>query len=592
MKFKNHFFVLTFFVFASFLFYSSTYSQTMLVSPDSLYMGQIQVGSKNVRQFKIFNLSASTLQISSFSIDNNTDNSYKILNNPGSVSLGQLQSIILQIEFSPSSNDLKQAKLVIQSNASSSPDKKPIYGRGLTNSPPTFERVFGDEEDNIMNSVQQTSDAGYILGGSTILPGEDFTDLYLIKTNDLGEIQWETVYGGDDSETITSVLETSDGSYMAFGQTDSKGAGNFDFYLVKFSSTGDVIWEKTYGGNRDEKSAEMIKTQDGGYLLLGTTLSFGDGLNADVNLIKVSSDGSELWNKRYGGSSGDSGDKIILTQDDNYAILASTASFGAGGFDLWLIKIDNNGNELWNKTFGGSEDEEGNGITELQDGNLVMVGYTISFGAGAKDVYVIKTNSSGVELWNIVYGGLYQDFATNVISDDNGIIYTTEMQPELDSSSAFINKVDFDSNEIWRSRYYGNANDLVLNTDNHIIIAGSTSKYGNNSEVYFLNVNENGDITAVRDIERQNPTTFQLFNNYPNPFNPSTVISYQIPEDSFVRLVIYNAIGQEVTTLVNHYQTVGSYNINFNAGDLSTGIYIYRLKTRNFISAKKMILLK
>ncbi len=564
----------------------------MLVSPDSLYMGQIPVSSKNVRQFKVFNLSTSTLQVSSFSIDNNSDNSYKILNNPGSVSLGQLQSIILQIEFAPNSNDLKQAELVIQSNASSSPDKNSIYGRGLTNSPPTFERVFGDIDDDIMNSVQQTSDGGYILGGSTIVPEEDFTDLYLIKTNDLGEIQWETVYGGDETETITSVLQTVDGSYVVFGQTDSKGAGNFDFYLVKFSSNGDVIWEKTYGGNRDEKSANMIETSDGGYLLLGTTLSFGDGLNADVYLIKVSSDGSELWNKRYGGSSGDSGDKIILTQDDNYTILASTASFGAGGFDLWLIKIDNNGDELWNKTFGGSEDEEGNGITELQDGSLVMVGYTISFGAGAKDVYLVKTNSSGVEIWSKVNGGLYQDYASNVISEDDGIIYTTELQPELDSSSAFINKIDFDGNEIWQSRYYGSANDLVLNADHHIIIAGLTSKYGNNSEVYFLNVNENGDITAVRNIEKQNPTSFQLFNNYPNPFNPSTVISYQIPEDSFVSLVIYDAIGQKVTTLVNHYQTVGSYNVSFNAGDLSTGVYIYRLKTRNFVSTKKMILLK
>jgi len=594
LKLTNRLFVLMILFIAINIFSDKTLAQTVLITPDTLYMGQIPVGSKNVRQIKIFNLATSTLKISGLSLENDTDNSYKILNNPGSISLGQLQSIILQIEFSPSSNGLKQIELVIQSNASTSPDRRLLYGTGLTNSPPTFERVFGNEEDNTINSVQQTLDGGYILAGSTILSGEDFTDMYVVKTDSLGEIKWEKVFGGKDTETITEIIQTSDGNYMAFGNTDSKGAGGFDFYLVKLDPTGNIIWEKTYGGSRDERSADMIKTSDGGYLLLGSTLSFGDGLNSDVNVRKVSSDGTELWNKRFGGSNGDSGNKIIATQDGNYVILASSDSFGAGGFDIWLIKIDGNSGELWNKTYGGSKDEIGNGIVELPNGSLVIVGYTVSFGAGSRDIYIIKTNSSGSELWNKTDGGLYRDYATNIVSENDGIIYTTVKQsaPEVDSSTALINKADFDGNEFWQTNFSGGAADLILNNDKHIIIAGSTIKYGNKSEGYFLNVNQNGVITAVNNLVTQEPTTFKLFNNYPNPFNPITTIEFDVPKQSQVKLQIFNILGQKVATLVNDEYRTGRYKLQFNADGLASGVYFYKIIAGDFVQIKKMILLK
>ena len=304
-------------------------AQEILVAPDTLYVGQIPVGSDNVRQIEIFNLSSTTLNISSMSIDNDQENNYTIIDNPGSVSLGQLQSVILQIEISPVSDGLKEAELVINSNASTSPDRHYLYGKGLTTSPPTFERIFGDEEANSIASIQQTKEGGYILGGSTVLPGEDFSDFYLVKTDANGKIEWEATHGDgqeETTETITTILEVADG-YVAFGETDSDdGAGKYDFYLVKFSLTGEVMWEEMYGENKDEKAADMIQASDGGFFLFGLTLSHSGGLDADMYLIKVDSEGNEDWNKNYGGSGGDSGDKLVKTQDGNIALLGSTTS--------------------------------------------------------------------------------------------------------------------------------------------------------------------------------------------------------------------------------------------------------------------------
>lgn len=592
MKSVNRFFSLFFLTLTAFIFNSNGYAQTILVNPDTLYMGQIPVSSTNVRQTKVINLSSSTLEISDFSISNDAGSNFKILNDPGSVSLGLLQSYTLQIEYAPSTNDSNVVELVIISNASTSPDRMQMSGKGLTNSPPTFERIFGDEENNKMNSVQQTSDGGYILGGSTVLPKEDFTDMYIVKTDALGKIEWETVVGDDETEDVSKILQTSDGGYLAFGKTDSEGGGKFDFYLVKLNAAGDVVWDKTYGGNRDEKSADMIETSDGNYFLLGNTLSFGDGLNSDVYLIKINGEGTELWSTRYGGPSGDSGDKIVATQDGNYSILASTASFGAGGFDIWLIKIDGVGGELWNKTFGGSEDEEGNGLTELPDASLVMVGFTRTFGAGAKDVYIIKTDASGNEIWNQVNGSNFQDVATNVVSEVDGIIYTATFSTTSERSTELIIKIDFNGNEVWESQINGGASDLALNSEQHLIVAGSTGRYGNDSEVYFLNVNQLGDITDMDDQPTETPVNFNLNNNYPNPFNNQTNISFQLFQAEHVELSIYNIMGQKIMTLISDKYSAGTHSIGFNSDGLASGVYFYQLKTNTGMMVKQMMLLK
>lgn len=580
-------------MFVTCLLSSSILAQLVLVTPDTLYMGQIPVSSTNVRQTKVRNLSPTTLEISDFSINNDAGGNFKILNDPGSVSLGQLQSYILQIEYAPSTQDSNVVELVITSNAeSTSPDRIPMSGKGLTNSPPTFERIFGDEESNSMNSVQQTSDGGYILGGQTVLPKEDFSDMYIVKTDALGKIEWETVYGDDETETVSTVLQTDDGGYLAFGHTDSEGEGKFDFLLIKLNAAGEVIWDKTYGGNRDDKSSDMIETSDGNYFLLGNTLSFGDGLNADVWLLKINGDGVELENKRYGGPTGDSGDKITATQDGNYAILASTTSFGAGGFDIWLIKIDGSGGELWNKTYGGSEDEEGKDIAELPDASLVMVGFTRTFGAGAKDAYIIKTDASGNEIWTQVHGENFQDVATNVISENDGIIYSATFSTSNEKVNELIIKTDFDGDEIWQSIINGSANDLTFNSERHIIAAGSTGQFGNGREVYFLNLNETGVITAIQEWGIQNPVNFQLLNNYPNPFNNQTKITFQLSQNENVELSIYNTIGQKIETLINTEYPAGIHTVGFNSKGLASGVYFYKLKTHSGVQVKQMMLLK
>jgi len=160
-----------------------------------------------------------------------------------------------------------------------------------------------------------------------------------------------------------------------------------------------------FGGSDDDSGVSVMQINDGSYIFAGATSSFGAG-DFDAWLIKTNSDGKERWNKTYGGASYDWGYSVQEIKDGGYIIAGETRSYGVGGSDAWLIKTDSTGNELWNRTFGGPKDDGSHAIRRTKDDGYVIAGFTESYGAGGKDVWLIKTDSAGNELWNITFGGV------------------------------------------------------------------------------------------------------------------------------------------------------------------------------------------
>jgi len=234
----------------------------------------------------------------------------------------------------------------------------------------SWSRTFGGSESDWGFSGQQTSDGGYILLGTTWSYGAGDYDFWLIKTDAAGNKEWERTFGGSDWDWGTSVQQTRDGGYILLGSTCSYGAGEWDFWLIKTDSQGNKQWTKTFGGSEDDQGYSVQQASDGGYILLGYTESYGAG-SADFWLIKTDSQGTKQWAKTFGGSEDDWGLSVQQTKDGGYILRGHTYSYGAGSADSWLIKTDAQGNKQWERTFGGAEDDQGYSVQQTKDGGYI-----------------------------------------------------------------------------------------------------------------------------------------------------------------------------------------------------------------------------
>ncbi|MDP8200541.1 MAG: FlgD immunoglobulin-like domain containing protein [Candidatus Tenebribacter burtonii] len=303
-----------------------------------------------------------------------------------------------------------------------------------------------------------------------------------ITAQEPGDLIWSNSYGGMVKECGYSMTKTTDGGYIMGGYTNSFGAGDYDVYLVKVDATGDTLWTKAYGGTDVDKGSSIQQCLDGGYILAGETKSFGAG-GYDFYLIKTDANGDTLWTNTFGGTGTDKARSISETSDGGFIVTGETRSFGAGGKDVYLIRTDANGDSLWTKTFGAVDSEEGNSVKQTIDGGYVIAGFTESFGAGGRDAYLIKTNADGDTLWTNTFGGTNDDRSYCVQQcDDGGYAISGDTKSSgAGLSDFYLIKTDANGQTVWSNTYGGISIDigyaLQQTPDGGYIIAGSTQSF-------------------------------------------------------------------------------------------------------------------
>ena len=345
-----------------------------------------------------------------------------------------------------------------------------------------WDAVYGGTGNDGWYSVIQTSEGGYALAGYTSSYNAVKDDFWLPRLSSIGVMEWNRTYGGIGFDDTYSVIQTSDGGFAMAGFTNSSGAGSYDGWIVKVNSVGVTQWNRTYGGPNADDLYSVVQTSDGGYAMVGYTTSFGFG-GADFWLVKVDSAGNTQWNRTYGGTDADDASSLIKTSDGGYAVVGWTRSFGAGGTDCWLIKVDSSGVLQWEMTYGGAGNDGARSVVQTNDGGYALAGYTASSGAGASDYWLIKTDSSGTIQWTKTFGGTGSEGANSIVKTSDGGFAIAGSTNSFGSGNEdfWLVKVDSVGVMEW-SQTYGQADDdnafsVIQTSDGGYVVAGRTAYF-------------------------------------------------------------------------------------------------------------------
>jgi len=506
----------------------------------------------------------------------------------------------------------------------------------------TFQKIIGGTNDDLANAVQQTSDGGYIIAGETNSYGTGNRDVYLVKLDSLGNTVYSKTYGGNAEDYALTLDQTTDGGYIIGAHTGSFGQGAHDYYLIKTDSNGDTLFTKLYGGSAPDGIYSLHQTLDGGYIIGGHTSSFGAGAH-DYYLIKTNGIGDTEWTKTYGGSSPDYFRSVVslVTPTPSYVVVGETSGFGTGGVDILVVRVDgSSGDIVWAKTYGGSSNDYAYGIYQTADDGLIIVGHTSSFGAGGTDIYVIKTDLMGNIQWSKTYGGTGNEYgyAIQQTSDNGYIMVGCTTSFGAGSKDVYLIKIDVNGDTLWTKAYGGSMDEvgrsIQQTTDGGYIITGNTSSFGTGlKDIYLIKTDANGNsgcnefstntsvsnsttiettpiltvnsgtitsnsTTVVIDATPSNLSECNILSInslpgveneilvIPNPFSESTVVKFNFDSGNYTFL-LYSITGQ----LIREVENINSNQIIVEKNNLSAGMYFFQLHNNyEIIGTGKLII--
>jgi hypothetical protein len=354
-------------------------------------------------------------------------------------------------------------------------------------------RTYGGIDNDGANCIQQTIDGGYILAGVTSSFGAGNEDFYLIKSNEHGDALWTKTFGGANGDDALNVQQTTDNGYILVGGTYSFGNGR-NIYVVKTDQFGNTLWTRNYGGSGTEKAHAVLQADDGGYLVVGNTTSFGAG-GKDFYLIKIDASGVTQWTRVYGNSGRDWPFSVDETDDGGYIIAASVNSAGNINYKLCLMKIDAHGNSIWTRTYRGKSEAAGYFVQQTDDGGFIAAGQTWVTNVNNSDFYLVKTDSNGDSTWTRTYGGSLEEVCNSAPqTSDGGFIlagYTTSFGTGY--RDGYLVKTDAAGDTIWTRTYGGTELDRFRSiqqvNDDGFIVAGQTYSFGaGGSDVYLVRI--------------------------------------------------------------------------------------------------------
>jgi uncharacterized delta-60 repeat protein len=365
----------------------------------------------------------------------------------------------------------------------------------------TWEKTYGGGSRDRAYSIHQAADKGYFVAAQTSSFSAGGYDYYILKLDERGNKSWEKTFGGENAEIPRCIRRTTDGGCIVAGRTSSFSPGYCDFYIIKLDQNGNKNWEKVYGGDSWDDPWSIQQTADGGYVVAGFTESTGAGGN-DVYIMKLDTAGDRVWEKTFGGALNDAANSIQQTADGGYAVAGFTESIGAGGLDVYIMKLDTAGELVWEKTFGGTLNDAANSVQQTADGGYVVAGFTESNGAGGSDVYILKIDVNGERVWEKTFGGTRDDEALSIHQNKDKSYIVAGYIGSADATDMYLARLNEDGSIRWERTFGETGEDKAYEVqqtlDEGFVVAGyvhpddAVAEYDDN--IYVLKLNKTGEL--------------------------------------------------------------------------------------------------
>jgi hypothetical protein len=440
--------------------------------------------------------------------------------------------------------------------------------------------------------------AGYTdsTDGTVTEPIAGMQDLWLLKTDESGAILWQKTIGNVASEMPNDIEATPDGGYIIAGQhSDPASANTYDFLIVKTDGEGTVEWQKILGGTGYDVAHSIHATPDGGYIVAGESNSADGDATPGVGMmdfwvLKLSSEGNIVWQKKLGGTQNDTAFNIQLTADGGYAVAGVTESNNGdvmgnhGSNDYWLVKLDSNGNKQWQKTYGGTSIDYGVCMTSAPDGGFVLSGFVFSNDGdvtgnhGAGDMWVVKTNATGTIQWQKSLGGTNNEVAYDVIATQDGgyllggyaMSADGDLEGNLGNPDSWVVKLDSNGNLVWQKNMGGSAQDYVkglYETADGSCIVVSNSLSGDGDVDSNLGNEDYWIVKLAEPVSGNDTPVHKSLSAYPNPV--ADVLHFS---ETVQSIEVFTADGKEVLSLEDAQ--------SINTSHLAAGLYFARVQSK------------
>ncbi len=439
---------------------------------------------------------------------------------------------------------------------------------------------------NYTYCIKQTLDGGYAITGATnCFNINHHPEMNLMKTDSLGNFEWEKTYEAPYKSWGNSLQQTIDGGYIITGQANFDSINN-NIFLVKTDAFGDTLWTRNFWGAYYRYSSEVCQTSDHGYIVVGNNYNTSLGNNSDLMLIKTDSTGNVLWSKTYGGTSFDAGTSIKLTMDGGYLIAGITGSFGVYGSDVLLMKTDMNGNVIFAKTYGTGSEDYALSVSITTDHGYFLCGYTCPTVAEIYDPYAIKTDSIGNLEWSKTYGYTYIDQTlSGQQTTDGGYVLAGNIRNFAFGDAIYLIKTDENGATgcFWEQNPVTIVGNPSVPITNHVIFTGSGAVVHSIADSLIHTSRGSQELPMCYHAgisEIQNPQSEILIS--PNPFTSQATITFNEPQKN-TTIKIMDVIGKEIKTI-----NFTGKQCEIEKGEMRAGVYFIRIEDeqKNVVNRK------